>query len=220
MGLTISTATILAERVGLVLEEEHRQTDEAPPGNIIEQSPEVGERVQPGSVVHVLVAQEANTISVPDVRGATEEDALAVLVEAGLLPGGRFMRYDATVPEGLVVRTDPQTGTEVALGDHGRLLPLARSTPGADHHRRAIPGPRRQLSLRGPRACRQQIEDAGLVLGDVEPGPPESDGSWLVEDQDPAAGAEVQPGTTVESDGDRPRRVLHLTEHPGGSGHR
>ena len=39
VGLTISTATILAERVGLVLEEEHRQTDEAPPGNIIEQDP-------------------------------------------------------------------------------------------------------------------------------------------------------------------------------------
>ena len=37
VGLAIDTANALAERVGLVLEEEHRQTDEAPPGNIIEQ---------------------------------------------------------------------------------------------------------------------------------------------------------------------------------------
>ena len=160
-------------------------------------SPDVGERVQPGSVVHVLVAQEADTIAVPDVRGATEADALAVLVEAGLLPGGRFMRYDATVPEGLVVRTDPRTGTEVALGTTVAYY-LSRGP-------RPAPTPTVAPSpvLVGNYRCvdlehaGQQIEDAGLVLGRIEPGPPQSDGSWLVEDQQPAAGAEVEPGTMV-----------------------
>ncbi len=143
----------------------------------------------------MLVAQEADTIAVPELRGATESDALAVLVEAGLLPGGRFMRYHDTVPEGRVVRTDPQSGTEVALGttvayylSRGpRPAPTATVAPSP-----VLVGNYRCVDLEH---ASQQIEEAGLVLGDIKPDSPESDGSWLVEDQDPAAGAEVEPGT-------------------------
>ncbi len=42
VGLTIAVARQLADGVGLILEEEARQTDEAPPGTILEQDPAGG----------------------------------------------------------------------------------------------------------------------------------------------------------------------------------
>ncbi len=198
VGLTVTIARTLADRVGLHLEEERRQTDEAPPGTVIDQDPAIGGRVRPGDTVHVLVAQEANTIAVPDVRGESEENALADLVDAGLLPGGRFTSFDSRVPEGMVIRTDPRTGAEVALGTTVAYY-LSRGP-------RPAPTPTAQPSpvLVGNYRCmdldhaRQQIKDAGMLLGAVTPPAPQSDGSWLVQDQDPAAGAEVDPGTKVK----------------------
>jgi beta-lactam-binding protein with PASTA domain len=45
--------------------------------------------------------------------------------------------------------------------------------------------------------ARGRIEAADLVLGTVLPPAPESDGSWLVIDQEPRNGAQSQPGGAV-----------------------
>jgi eukaryotic-like serine/threonine-protein kinase len=197
VDLTIATARTLAARVGLLLEEESRKTDEAPPGTVIEQVPGVGEHLLPGSSVHVLIAQAADTVAVPDVRGETEENAINDLIGAGLLPGGRFRAYSNDVPKDLVVRTDPRTSTDVASGTtvayylsrgpRPAPTPTVAPTP-------VLVGNYRCVDLDH---ARQQIEDAGMSMGSVDPPSPKSDGSWLVQDQDPAAGAEVEPGTTV-----------------------
>ncbi len=199
LGLNIATARTLADRLGLVLDEERRQTDEAAPDIVIDQAPGVGERMLSGGTVHVIVAQEADTVTVPDVRGDTEVDARGALVEAGLSPGGRFRAYHPIVPEGTVIRTDPRSGAEVALGTSVTIYVSRGPRPAP------TPTPTVAASpvLVGNYRCvdldhaRQQIEDAGMVVGQVDPGPPDSDGSWLVQDQDPAAGAEVVPGTSV-----------------------
>ncbi len=197
VGQTLTTARTIADRMGLLLVEEHRQTDAAPPGNIIEQDPGIGQRVRPGDTIDVVVAEGANTVTVPDVRGETEENAINDLVQAGLLPGGNFAAYSPSVPEGLVIRTDPRTGTEVALntavayylsrGPRPTPTPTVEPSP-------VLVGNYRCVDLDHARA---QITDAGMTLGPVTPGAPQSDGSWLVQDQFPAAGAEVQPGTKV-----------------------
>ena len=136
-------------------------------------------------------------MTVPDVRGETEENAINDLVEAGLLPGGRFRAYNADVPEHLVIRTDPRTGTDVAAGTtvayylsrgpRPAPTPTVAPTP-------VLVGNYRCVDLDH---ARQQIKAAGMAMGPVDPPSPQSDGSWLVQDQDPAAGAEVEPGTTV-----------------------
>ncbi len=41
------------------------------------------------------------------------------------------------------------------------------------------------------------MEGADLTLGAVLPPEPQSDGSWLVDEQSPPAGAQVEPGTPV-----------------------
>lgn len=197
VGLTIAVARQLADGVGLILDEEARQTDEAPPGTILEQDPLAGKGIRPGATVHVLVAQRADTIAVPDVRGETEERALADLVDAGLVPGGRFRAYDPRTPAGKVLRTDPSTGTTVARGTTVAYTlsrgPRPRPTP-TSAPSTVLVGNYRCVDLDH---VRMQIEDAGMVVGKVVPGSPDSDGSWLVQDQDPAPGAEVDQGTTI-----------------------
>jgi len=197
VGLTIATARTLAARVGVVLQEEQRQTDEAPPGTIIDQDPPFGERLGADGSVHVQVAQPAETVAVPDVRGETEDNATSDLIKAGLLPGGRFRAYSADVPEHMVIRTDPRTGAEVAA-DTAVAYYVSRG-PRPPPTPTVLPSP----VLVGNYRCvdldhaRQQIKAAGMAMGQVDPPSPQSDGSWLVQDQDPAAGAEVDPGTKV-----------------------
>ncbi len=147
--------------------------------------------------MHVLVAQEADTIAVPDVRGETEERALADLVDAGLVPGGRFRAYDSPYARGEGSADRPQHRHDGGTWDHRRVHLVARATTPTHPDKRTVDRAGWQLPMRGPRPCPEQIEDAGMVVGKVVPGSPESDGSWLVQDQDPAPGAEVDQGTTI-----------------------
>jgi beta-lactam-binding protein with PASTA domain len=58
----------------------------------------------------------------------------------------------------------------------------------------AIVGDYRCLELDEVRA---RIEDAGLTVGSVLPPEPESDGTWLVIDQEPPADTQVGFGTAI-----------------------
>jgi serine/threonine-protein kinase len=198
VGMRIEDARVLADRADVFLDEHQRTSDRADPGTIIEQEPEEGAAALPGDTIKVVVAQEVDTVHVPDLRGATESQAKTRLVEAGLKPSGRFQTYDDDVRKGRVVRTEPVAGAEVAKGT--TIAYFVSRGP------RPIPSmtPEVQPAMIGNYEClplddaRRQIEDAGLVVGTILPPEPQSDGSWLVMDQEPAAGAEVQPGTVVQ----------------------
>ncbi len=194
VDLPMTTALMLADRLGLDLDEEHRQTDEAEPGTIIEQDPSPGTMVLPGDTVEVLVAQEADTVMVPNVRGDSETDAQTRLVEAGLVPRGRFRAFDAQVPEGLVVRTDPVGGTEVALRTTVALYVSRGPRPTPPPATPVLVGNYRCLDVA---TARTGVDAVGLTIIGIEPAPPDSDDSWLVRDQEPLAGEPVSPGTGV-----------------------
>ncbi|MEZ4596342.1 MAG: Stk1 family PASTA domain-containing Ser/Thr kinase [Chloroflexota bacterium] len=198
VGMQIEDARVLADRADVFLDEHQRTSDRADPGTIIEQDPAEGAAVLPGDTVKVVVAQQVQTVYVPDLRGATESQARTRLVEAGLRPSGRFQTYDDDVRKGRVVRTEPAAGAEVAKGTTIAYFVSRgpRPTPSMT--------PEAQPAMVGNYEClplddaRRQIEDAGLAVGTVLPSEPQSDGSWLVTDQEPAAGLEVQPGTVVQ----------------------
>jgi serine/threonine-protein kinase len=197
VGLTIQDARRVADRAELRLDERLRTTDEADPGTVIEQEPGEGIPVLPGGTVDVVVAQEVDTVRVPDLRGDTETRARTRLVEAGLTPMGRFQTYHADVRRGRVVRTEPAAGTEVAEGTTIALYvsrgprPIEPPSPEAVAAR---VGDYRCLTVDEARA---QLDAASLAVGSVLPPEPESDGTWLVNDQEPPPDTEVGPGTAV-----------------------
>ncbi len=197
VGMLIEDARILADRADVQLDERPRTSHTDRPGTIIGQDPTQGAPIPPGGTVEVVVAQEADTVRVPDVRGDSEARARTRLVEAGLTPTGRFQTYDHVVRKGRVVRTEPGAGTEVAAGTTITYYVSRGPRPAATEPPLSAPivvGDFRCLSLD---EARRQMEGADLTLGAVLPPEPQSDGSWLVDEQSPPAGAQVEPGTPV-----------------------
>ena len=84
-------------------------------GRVLRQDPEPGASSRPGDVVTVAVGGRP-MISIPDLRAADEQDALAMLRSAGLLPSRRVLRRSRDVPPGSVIRTRPRAGSEVPAG--------------------------------------------------------------------------------------------------------
>ena len=60
--------------------------------------------------------QESSSVSVPDIVGLTEVDALRALAAAGLLPGSRAELNDSVVPAGSVIGSNPGAGVMVPRG--------------------------------------------------------------------------------------------------------
>ncbi|MET0772309.1 MAG: Stk1 family PASTA domain-containing Ser/Thr kinase [Candidatus Limnocylindrales bacterium] len=197
VGMRIEDARVIADRATLQLKEHLRTSDEADPGTVIEQDPQEGASVAPGGTIDVVVAQEVDTVRVPDLRGDTETRAKTRLVEAGLTPTGRFQTYHPDVRRGRVVRTEPAAGTEVAEGTTVALY-VSRGPrpvqPPSPEVASARVGDYRCLALD---EARRQVEEVGLAVGTVLPPEPESDGAWLVTDQEPSPGVEVETGTEV-----------------------
>ncbi len=82
-------------------------------GKVFEQSPTAGASVRQGSVVRYTISTGPESITVPDVRNFTEDDAKAALTSAGFTNIVSAPVDDPKVDKGKVVGTDPPGGTSV-----------------------------------------------------------------------------------------------------------
>jgi eukaryotic-like serine/threonine-protein kinase len=101
-----------------VLEE---ASEDVTKGDVIRQSPLPEQRVAEGTTVTIVVSSGPETVSVPDVRGETEDNAKAILTEAGL--NYTVIYQDVTDPtdEGVVIDQIPLPGAEVNTGYNVRI---------------------------------------------------------------------------------------------------
>ena len=114
VGLGLDEARAFTDEHDIQLLVSYQATTAADPETVLSQEPPAGRNIRPGGNLSVVVAQEPNTVIVPELRGQTEEDAVATLLEAGLTFGGHAQVYNPNVPVGLVVRSDPRAGVAVA----------------------------------------------------------------------------------------------------------
>ena len=94
-------------------------SDTVPPGIVIRQEPDAGERIQRGNAVRYFVSTGKPRVQVPEVVGARESDAVATLRAAGLVP--RVVDIFSEEPEGTVIAQDPKGGTSIVEGSDVRL---------------------------------------------------------------------------------------------------
>src|SRR6478609_3433224 len=80
---------------------------------VIRTDPKAGKRVDPNSVVTVVVSAGPAPIIVPDVSGKSQVDATQVLANAGFRVAATT-ESSANVPSGNVIRTQPAAGSEAA----------------------------------------------------------------------------------------------------------
>ena len=116
VGLDLADAGTLARRYGLRLAVVLQETTDVDPGIVLQQTPRAGTAAVEGDIVRVVVSRAAQQVAVPDVSLLTEDDAITILLDAGLTPGRRTTRTSVDVPEGRVITTVPAPGTLVVPG--------------------------------------------------------------------------------------------------------
>jgi beta-lactam-binding protein with PASTA domain len=85
------------------------------------------DRAAASQVITLYISSGPPKVAVPSVEGLTAEQALEILVEEGFNMVGTEVRGHPTVPEDLVIDTEPPAGSEVSLG--GGLLLLVSAGP-------------------------------------------------------------------------------------------
>jgi serine/threonine-protein kinase len=100
--------------VGLTVSQTIAAPSDQPQGTILEVSPEVGSVTTAGSGVVLTIA--SGEITVPDLIGVEVIQAKTILIQAGFLIK-EFNEYDATQPEGVVIRQAPEAGSTQTIGN-------------------------------------------------------------------------------------------------------
>jgi serine/threonine-protein kinase len=155
---------------------------------VIEQSPAAGVEVGAGTPINLVVSSGPEVITLPDLAGMSQLDAIAQLTDLGL----KFSvneEFSEEVAFGDVIRTEPEAGSQVLSGDTILLIVSKGSEP--------VEVP----SLIGLTESEAQLvlDDLGLILNvsnSTQPvGDPAQDGTIV--DQIPLEGNIVGPGDIV-----------------------
>jgi eukaryotic-like serine/threonine-protein kinase len=90
-------------------------------GNVIDQDPAPGTRVQPGSTVRIVVSSGPESVPVPGVVGLPRDEAVTVLEDAGLRPNVQTVNVADPTQDGLVIAQAPEMGSTAVAGDRVRI---------------------------------------------------------------------------------------------------
>ena len=181
VGQSLEDATETLEGADLKLGDvTYQAAEDAEPGEVLEQFPDAGEEVPVRREVDLVVAQNV----VPSVVGETEEDATAILREAG---------YEVEVntepseeEAGIVIAQEPTGGTQLAEGEVVTIL--------------VSEGPQQEMpDVRGQDGdeAEARLEDEfGLNVSQVDANPSQCGAvpPGTVCEQDPAPGEPIEEG--------------------------
>lgn len=92
----------------------------APVGEVTNQNPSAGVNVDAGTKVTISVSKGEETVSVPDVVGDAEQDAIETLEDAGLRVRVETQEDAANV--GKVISQNPTNGTTVSPGERVTIV--------------------------------------------------------------------------------------------------
>ncbi len=92
------------------------ETNAAPVGQVVRQSPSAGREAVPGSTVSIVVSKGQQKVSVPNLIGQLRSEAVTALREAGLKPVVSEQETEASSKVGHVIDQLPSAGAKVEKG--------------------------------------------------------------------------------------------------------
>jgi serine/threonine-protein kinase len=164
-----------------------RYSARSPEGTVLAQSPKSGTPLSRGEAVTLDVSAGEQTAEVPPVIGASEEQARALIVDAGLEVGTVTTQPSTAVGRGAVAAADPAPGTRVAVPARVSLV-VSAGAPAV-----LVP----VLVGRPLDDARRLILAAGLALGQITVDPRAVELPNTVLLQDPGAGESANAGSAV-----------------------
>ena len=148
----------------------------------------------------------ANTVTVPNLKAKTVEEASTALSAVGLILGEETPQADNNIPKGEIIGQDPASGELIEVGQAVNVIVSA----GKDQT--SVPS---LVGLISKEAAKVELEKAQLVLGRVTPIESDKPAGTVIE-QDIEANTKVDIGTLVSitiSNGKAPvPNVVGLTE--------
>jgi len=183
VGKQLLQARQILEREGFEVEES-RVRSQAPFDQVVDQDPNPREEADEGSTVVLEVSGGPGTVRVPTVRGLPQAVAIEALDKRDL-KATVDRRPSETIEKGIAVRTVPSAGEEVERGE--RIQLFVSSGP----EQVEVP----DVTGLSRDSAEELLSGAGLEVAvrQSESEEPEDD----VISQDPAAGTEVDRGSTV-----------------------
>ena len=115
LGLSKEEAMAVLEESGLVAQIEYKSDSSVPEGEVIAQGSKEGTMVRKGDVVSLTVASSKPTFTVENVAGKEKSEAEKLLKEQGFIVL-LLDNYDDIVPEGQVIRQEPEAGSSQVEG--------------------------------------------------------------------------------------------------------
>ncbi|GAA1512573.1 Stk1 family PASTA domain-containing Ser/Thr kinase [Kribbella lupini] len=183
-GLDQEAAKLALDAIRLVVGRTTTTYNETvPAGKVIAFTPKLNTVMKPGNTVNLWVSLGRRPITVPDLTGKPFNDARSTLRKAGFVVE-RTDAYDAKVPAGSVISQTPNNGTLYAK-DKVQVV-VSKGPPLVE-----VPNVRRK----GLAEAQKILTEAGFKVK-VEQAPFHL-GLNLVAGQNPAAGQQAQPGTTI-----------------------
>lgn len=160
--------------------------DTVPVGRVISQDPAAGQQAAQGSTVTLTVSTGKESVQVPDESNKTPVDAANDLGGLGFKVAQQN-EASSSVPSGRVTRTDPPAGSSAPKGS---TVTLFVSTGPAQSTVPSVVG----LSQA---AATAQLQGAGFQVNVVTAPVLDPTQDGIVQSQNPSAGSQANPGTTV-----------------------
>lgn len=143
-----------------IKEESQEPSDVYEMGQIISQRPEAGKSMKAGGEIYVVVSMGPENKKIPSLANLSERQARIELeTKLGLVMQVEKEESD-TVPEGYVIRTDPEENTEVKSGD----VVTVYLSGGGENTKSVVPS---LIGLTRSDA-EEEITNAGLKVGTVK----------------------------------------------------
>jgi serine/threonine protein kinase len=106
----------------LVVLRVYEKSETIPEGVVIRQEPESGTVVLSNTPVTLYVSSGATEVTVPNVVGALEVDAVKLIEDRGLSVGSITVVGSPSVAEGTIIASDPVTNARLPLGSVVNLI--------------------------------------------------------------------------------------------------
>ena len=187
VGVELNAALNALVAAGLLYETVEVCDDNIPAGEVINQDPAGGSSVPEGTTVTLTVSSGPCNAVVPDVVGLTLEAAQAALAVYNF----NVQTTDAcsdTVPAGSVISQNPVAGTAVTEGSTVNLVVSSGPCPVT------VP----DVVGQDQASAEAAIAAAGLVVGEITEQCSDTVPAGSVISQNPAGGASVAPGSSVD----------------------
>ena len=155
-------------------------------GTIIRTDPSAGADSREGSTVTAIVSKGPERFTVPQVAGMTVDDATTALTDDSLVVGTTTQAYNASIPTGAVVTSNPAPGTKLKRGQAVNLVVSKGPAP--------VPVPK--VVGKSQAQATSALTNAGLKVTSSQDWSKTISAGNVIS-SDPAAGVVVPKGGTV-----------------------